>query len=205
MADAPPDRGMPGRRGPSSRCTFPSTHWPSAIGTTAFGFTGYQLVLSGRTGNRRRSAAAVAWLTSAFHDTDVVVVENAVASAWKGRALRGKVAVDTRMDLWRLWRTPTSASIWRRGSTSPESASRRCDSGRPSWSRDLGGGRCACNGQGRSDFCRPGGAARGCGTAADPSARSVASRRGWHYADANYGTPAEFTTSLRAVLSSARP
>ena len=25
-----------------------------------------------------------------------------MASAWKGRALRGKVSVDTRMDLWRL-------------------------------------------------------------------------------------------------------
>ena len=31
-----------------------------------------------------------------------MVVEDAVASAWKGRALRGKVSVDTRMDLWRL-------------------------------------------------------------------------------------------------------
>ena len=45
---------------------------------------------------------AAAWLSSAFHDAEIVVIEDAVASAWKGRALRGKVTVDTRMDLWRL-------------------------------------------------------------------------------------------------------
>ena len=67
-----------------------------------FGFTGYQLVLSGRSGAGDEPPPAVAWLSAAFHDADVVVVEDAVASAWRGRALRGRVAVDTRMDLWRL-------------------------------------------------------------------------------------------------------
>lgn len=64
-----------------------------------FGFTGYLLVLSDGTGE---PPPAVAWVSAAFDDADVVVVEDAVASAWKGRALRGRVAVDTRMDLWRL-------------------------------------------------------------------------------------------------------
>ncbi len=69
-----------------------------------FGFTGYQLVLSDRRdcGNEEGPPPAVAWLSSAFHDADVLVVEDAVASAWRGRALRGRVTVDTRMDLWRL-------------------------------------------------------------------------------------------------------
>jgi hypothetical protein len=67
-----------------------------------FGFTGYQLVLSDRSGAHQVPPPAAAWLSSAFHDADVVVVEDAVASAWRGRALRGKVSVDTRMDLWRL-------------------------------------------------------------------------------------------------------
>ena len=67
-----------------------------------FGFTDYLLVLSDRTGDHRRPPPAAAWLSAAFNDADVVVVEDAVASAWKGRALRGKVSVDTRMDLWRL-------------------------------------------------------------------------------------------------------
>jgi hypothetical protein len=67
-----------------------------------FGFTDYLLVLSDRTGAHEEPPAAAAWLSAAFSRADVVVVEDAVASAWKGRALRGKVTVDTRMDLWRL-------------------------------------------------------------------------------------------------------
>jgi hypothetical protein len=68
------------------------------------GFTGYQLVLSDRVGcgDGDGPPPAVGWLSSAFHDADVLVVEDAVASAWRGRALRGRVTVDTRMDLWRL-------------------------------------------------------------------------------------------------------
>jgi hypothetical protein len=67
-----------------------------------FGFTDYLLVLSDRTGSRPEPPAAAAWLSAAFNEADVVVLEDAVASAWKGRALRGRVSVDTRMDLWRL-------------------------------------------------------------------------------------------------------
>lgn len=67
-----------------------------------FGFTGYVLVLSGRPRGHADPPPEAAWLTSSFHDRDIVVVEDAVASAWKGRSLRGSTAVDTRMDLWRL-------------------------------------------------------------------------------------------------------
>ncbi|HEX4126404.1 MAG TPA: hypothetical protein VHX67_02360 [Acidimicrobiales bacterium] len=67
-----------------------------------FGFTDYLLVLSDRSGAHAEPPAAAAWLSAAFGDIDVVVVVDAVAWAWKGRALRGKVTVDTRMDLWRL-------------------------------------------------------------------------------------------------------
>jgi hypothetical protein len=67
-----------------------------------FGFTGYLLVLAAGTGSPGEPPAAAAWLTSAFHEEFVVVVEDGVASAWKGRALRGATSVDTRTDLWRL-------------------------------------------------------------------------------------------------------
>jgi hypothetical protein len=67
-----------------------------------FGFTDYLLVLSDRTGAQADPPPAAAWLSAAFPDADVVVLEDAVAYAWKGRALRGKVPVDTRMDMWRL-------------------------------------------------------------------------------------------------------
>ena len=67
-----------------------------------FGFTGYLLVLSDRTGHHESLPPAAAWLTSQFHDANVLVVEDATASVWRGRALRGIISVDTRMDLWRL-------------------------------------------------------------------------------------------------------
>ena len=67
-----------------------------------FGFVGYILVLPAPGGHGAQPPATAAWLTAALHDADVVVVEDAVASVWKGRALRGRVSVDTRMDLWRL-------------------------------------------------------------------------------------------------------
>jgi hypothetical protein len=67
-----------------------------------FGFTGYLLVLSDGLRHDDGLPDAAAWLTSAFHDLYIVVVEDAVASAWKGRALRGTTRIDTRMDLWRL-------------------------------------------------------------------------------------------------------
>jgi hypothetical protein len=71
---------------------------------SGFGFTDYFLVLTDRAGRPDPAPPTdgVAWLTAAFHDDYVVVVEGAQASAWKGRALRGNVAVDTRTDLWRL-------------------------------------------------------------------------------------------------------
>jgi hypothetical protein len=68
------------------------------------GFTGYVLVLSDRPNGPavQPPTPAVAWLTSRFHDAYIVVVEGGNAAAWKGRALRGVVGVDTRTDLWRL-------------------------------------------------------------------------------------------------------
>lgn len=71
---------------------------------TGFGFTGYVLVLTDRPGvpPAQPPVAAVAWLTARFYDSYVVVVEGGKAAAWKGRALRGVVQVDSRTDLWRL-------------------------------------------------------------------------------------------------------
>ncbi len=81
---------------------FQSTASLNGIIIMAFGFTGYQLVLSDRIGPDSAPPDAAAWVTAAFVDLEVVVIEAATASAWKGRSLRGRVAIDTRMDLWRL-------------------------------------------------------------------------------------------------------
>jgi hypothetical protein len=68
------------------------------------GFTDYLLVLTDRRADAtiEPPSAAVAWLTAAFPDANVVVVENTAATVWRGRVLRGSVGVDTRTDFWRL-------------------------------------------------------------------------------------------------------
>jgi len=68
------------------------------------GFTGYLLVLSDRVGapDVVPPTPMVAWLTARFPTLEVVVIEDATAAAWRGRALRGVVSVFTRTDLWRL-------------------------------------------------------------------------------------------------------
>jgi hypothetical protein len=66
-----------------------------------FGFTGYVLVLSDPEEGADPPAAAD-WIGGGLPDTDVVVVGDGMASAWKERTLRGRVGIDTRTDLWRL-------------------------------------------------------------------------------------------------------
>lgn len=66
-----------------------------------FGFIDYLLVLSSPQ-EMDDPPDAVAWLSAALHDADVVAIREGVASAWRGRALRGRAAVESRTDLWRL-------------------------------------------------------------------------------------------------------
>ena len=56
-----------------------------------FGFTDYLLVLSDRAGTHAEPPPAAAWLSAGFDGADVVVLEDAVASAWKrtGAARQG--------------------------------------------------------------------------------------------------------------------
>jgi hypothetical protein len=68
-----------------------------------FGFTGYQLVLSGNVeSSANEPAPEVKELGAAFPEDDIVVVGNGRARAWRAETLRGDVAVTTRMDLHRL-------------------------------------------------------------------------------------------------------
>lgn len=66
-----------------------------------FGFTGYVLILSDPEEGDDPPAAAD-WIGAALPRTDVVVVGDGTASAWKECSLRGSVGVETRIDLWRL-------------------------------------------------------------------------------------------------------
>ena len=69
------------------------------------GFTGYVLVLSDRSKTPPSAAADPRgrWLTCAFPRQIHRRCRRRAAAAWKGRALRGVVGVETRTDLWRLF------------------------------------------------------------------------------------------------------
>jgi len=96
----PGDRGASGIVG----MHVPVNPLAAAHRHAGLGFTGYVLVLSDRSNTPpvQPPTPAVAWLTARFHDRHIVVVEGGTAAAWKGRALRGVVGVETRTDLWRL-------------------------------------------------------------------------------------------------------
>jgi hypothetical protein len=167
-----------------------------------FGFTGYQLVLSDGSGSPDEPPAAAAWLSSAFADADVVVVEDAVASAWRGRALRGSVAVDTRMDLWRLM---AHANVCVDLAPGPHIA-RECiealrfgtpiivpaSSGPGSAHAGAGGGATFFDERDLLEATR---------MLLDADTRSAASAAGRRYADTRYGDAAAVVTRMRALLA----
>jgi hypothetical protein len=69
------------------------------------GFVDYLLVLGDRgpeAADDESPTPLVRWLAARFADRHLVVVENATASVWRSRSLRGTVSVATRVDLWRL-------------------------------------------------------------------------------------------------------
>jgi len=69
------------------------------------GFVDYLLVLGDRgpeAADDETPTPPARWLAARFADRHLVVVENATASVWRSRSLRGTVSVDTRVDLWRL-------------------------------------------------------------------------------------------------------
>jgi hypothetical protein len=167
-----------------------------------FGFTGYQLVLSGQTPSHEDPPAAVAWLTAAFPESYVVVVENAVASAWKARTLRGSVSVDSRMDLWRLM---AHASVCIDLAPGPDIA-RECVEalrfGTPIVvTKNSGAGAAHAEASGGATFADAGGLVEAVASLQVEVRRSRASDAGRKYAAANYGSPASFMDSLRELLS----
>jgi hypothetical protein len=69
------------------------------------GFTGYLLVLTDRSGPASDGSTPTpyaAWLAARFADRHLVVIEDAVASVWRWRSLRGLIEINTRADLWRI-------------------------------------------------------------------------------------------------------
>jgi hypothetical protein len=166
------------------------------------GFTGYILVLTDRVDLPpvEPPTPAVGWLTSRFYDHYVVVVEGGAAAAWKGRALRGVVAVDTRTDLWRLLAHAQLTVDLAPGNVIARESIESLRFGTPvvvpadtvaAAHARAGGGLTFTNVQELFD---------GVARLLDQSERATFSRRGARYANELYGDPAAFVSRLSETL-----
>jgi hypothetical protein len=166
------------------------------------GFTGYILVLTNRSASPpvEPPTPAVAWLTSRFYDQHVVVVEGGTAAAWKGRALRGVVPVDTRTDLWRLLAHAQLTVDLEPGEVIARECVESLRFGTPivvpagstaTVHTRAGGGVAFADVRGMFD---------GVETLMDQSIRQSFSREGSRYADAFYGDPSAFVRRLSNAL-----
>jgi hypothetical protein len=169
-----------------------------------FGFTGYHLVLSGRTAVADEPPDEVAWLSAAFPDEHVVLVEQAVASAWRARALRGRVSVDTRMDLWRLLAHAAVCVDLGPGDLVARECIEALRLGTPVVAPGGGGAIAALAGAGAAvTYGDAGELVDAVGALRDAPTRQAASERGRRHADAQHGDPARSVERLGQLLGGA--
>ena len=166
-----------------------------------FGFVGYHLVLSGRHGPHAAPPAAASWLTAAFHDQYVVVVEDGMASAWRGRALRGRVHVDSRMDLWRLIAHAAVCIDLDPGNLIARECIEALRFGTPIMVPVRSGPATVHAAAGRGFvFEDPEELVHAVAALDDEPVRRATSTRGRDYATENYSNPGDFADSLKKVL-----
>jgi hypothetical protein len=171
-----------------------------------FGFTDYLLVLSDRTGAHEDPPAAAAWLSAGFSKADVVVLEDAVASAWKGRALRGKVTVDTRMDLWRLLAHASVCIDLAPGAHIARECVEALRFGTPVIVPDRPGpGAVHARSSGGATFQDASELLEAAASFQNEAYRAQASAAGRLYADTHYGDPAALVRRLRDLLEQSSP
>jgi hypothetical protein len=170
-----------------------------------FGFTDYVLVLSDRTGDHDGAPPpAAAWVSAAFTGADVVVVEDAVAWAWKGRALRGKVSVDTRMDLWRLLAHANVCIDLAPGPTIARECIEALRFGTPIIVPDWAGAASVhAQESGGSIFGDADDLLMAVGRMRDEADRSRVSEAGRRYSESRFGDPAALVARVRALLRAA--
>lgn len=166
------------------------------------GFTGYLLVLSDRTGAPalRPPTAMVAWLTARFPRDDIVVVEDAMAAVWRGRSLRGAVAVDTRTDLWRLLAHARVTIDLAPGPIIARECVESLRFGTPVVVPTESAARQHADAGGGLSFSGFAELLNCVQHMADDGTRDDLSVRGRRYADARYGDPAAFVAQVAATL-----
>jgi glycosyltransferase involved in cell wall biosynthesis len=144
-------------------------------------------------------------LTAGRHDDDVLLVEDGVAFAWKGRALRGSASVDSRMDLWRLLAHAHTCIDLAPGRHFARECVEAMRFGTPVIV-PAGSGVAtlhATAGGGGKTFADPSELLEAAISFADESRRTAASDDARAYAEANHGSPTEFAASLRDVMTGA--
>jgi hypothetical protein len=169
-----------------------------------FGFVDYLLVLSGRLGHHDQPVPEVAWLTAGFPDDNIVVIEDAQASVWRGRALRGVVSVDSRTDLWRLVAHARACIDSAPGALLARECIESLRFGTPiivprgagaaAAHAAAGGGLAYGNVADLLDHARAVG---------NPATRARLSDGGKRYADETYGDPSTFVSRVASALSGA--
>jgi hypothetical protein len=187
---------------PSFRVHIPVNRLAQLDRHHGFGFTGYQLLLSDRSEPCNNAPPEAAWVSSAFHDAWVVVVENAVASAWKGRALRGEVRIDTRMDLWRLVAHANACIDLAPGPYIARECVEALRFGTPIVVPEQSGPAAAhARAVGGSTFADPGELVSAVAKLLTEANRSGASEAGRHYADDRFGNPRQSISDMKALLA----
>lgn len=162
-----------------------------------FGFTGYLLVLAGAS---TATPEEVAWLSAAFHDANVVVIAQSVASAWRGRALRGEVSVDTQMDFWRLMAHACACIDLEPGPLIARECVEALRFGTPIVVPEQSGPAAAHAGAGGGfTFADASELIEAVARMQNSHERSIVAGRGRHYADATYGDPASLVADFRRL------
>jgi hypothetical protein len=166
------------------------------------GFTGYILVLTDRAASPpvEPPTAAAGWLTSRFYDHYVVVVEGGAAAAWKGRALRGVVPVDTRTDLWRLLAHAQLTVDLAPGEVIARESIESLRFGTPIVVPEDTVAAAHARAGGGMAFADVRGLLNGVENLLDTSTRQSFSRKGSAYAEAVYGDPSAFVARLAGAL-----
>jgi hypothetical protein len=170
------------------------------------GFTGYLLVLTDRPSRPAITPPTpdAAWLTARFYGRDVVVIEGGRAAVWKGRALRGIVGVDTRIDLWRLM-----AHAWVTIDLAPgDIIARECVEslrfGTPIVVPSATAGAAHAHAGGGFTFSGTPELLESVEQLLDASERERCSHRGAEYADSRYGDPDAFVAGVARFLDLVR-
>lgn len=198
---------VPSPVGPMIGLHVPINPLASAHRHTGLGFTGYLLVLTDRSSTPTPTPPTpiAAWLTARFPDQRIVVIEGGSAVVWMGRALRGVIPVDTRMDLWRLMAHASITVDLNPGNIVARECIESLRFGTPIVVPDGSVGAVHAHAGGGLTFTEMSELFERVLRLLSETERSRFSRSGAHYADSAYGDPDAFVAGIASALRGVYP